>query len=205
MWITFSLFCQYSYVSASVQCENCSHNSKSFPAIPNMPGSIGPKWFGLRPPYNLGLVHATISDTWILICFTIYSNSYKNWLQTTSFSVFIESFSSLITKHNWRHNRHNHGRRRWKWPPSALHEALRSTPTLQMNRLRPPELADVILGGGWGCVWPSKRSFVPVMMNCHNIGVFLGPYTPLTAPKTISTCSGGCPWSIHHAGVERKA
>jgi hypothetical protein len=51
-----------SYVLASVQCDNCSHNDKSFPAIPKMPGSIGPKWFGLRPLDNSGLGHATISD-----------------------------------------------------------------------------------------------------------------------------------------------
>ncbi len=114
-----------------------------------MPGSIGPEpeWFGLRSPYNSGLVRATISVTWIKICFTIYSNTCKHWLQTTSFSVFIEIFSSLITKHNWRHNRHNHGRRRRKWSPSAPHEALRSMPMLQMNRLKCPDLADVILGG----------------------------------------------------------
>ncbi len=141
MWITFSLFLQYSYVLASVQCENHSHNDKSFPVIPNMLGSIGPKWFGLQPPYNLGSVHATISDTWIIICFTIYSNTYKHLLQTASFSVFIEMFSSLITKHNWRHILHNHGRHRWKWPPSTPHEALRSTLTFWMNRLQPPKRA----------------------------------------------------------------
>ncbi len=61
------------------------------------------------------------------------------------------------------------------------------------------------LGGGWGCVWPSKCSFVLVMMNCHNIGVFWGPHTPLTAPKITSACSGGCCLSIHCAGAERKA
>jgi hypothetical protein len=38
MWITFSLFLTYSYVMASVQCENCFYNDKSFLAIPNMPG-----------------------------------------------------------------------------------------------------------------------------------------------------------------------
>ena len=133
MWITFSLFLQYSYVSASVQCENCSHNDKSFPAIPNMPGSIGPKWFKLRTPYNSGSVHTTISDAWIIISFTIYSNSCKKLLQTTSFSVIIESFSSLITKHNWRHNRH-----------------------LWMDRLQHPKLADVIWGGVEGVYCPQS-------------------------------------------------
>jgi hypothetical protein len=145
MWITFSLFLQYSYVLASVQCDNHFHNDKSFLVIPNMPGSIGPKWFGLQPPYKSDSGHATISNMWIIICFTIYNSTYKNWLQTTSFSVFIEFFSSLITKHNWRRNCHNHGRHQWKWPPSTPYEALRSAQMLQMNRLEPPELADVII------------------------------------------------------------
>jgi hypothetical protein len=57
VWITFSLFLQYSYVLASVQCENFSHNDKSFPVIPNMPESIGPKFLGLCPPDNLGSGH----------------------------------------------------------------------------------------------------------------------------------------------------
>ncbi len=42
-------------------------------------------------------------------------------------------------------------------------------------------------------------------MNCHNIGVFLGPYTPLTAPKIISACLRNCCLSICYASVERKA
>ncbi len=62
-----------------------------------------------------------------------------------------------------------------------------------------------ILGEDWGCVWPSKRSIVPAMMHCHNIGVFWGPYTPSTAPKIISACSGGCWPSIRWIGLERKA
>ncbi len=173
MWITFSLFLQYSYVLASVQCEICSRNDKSFPAIPNMHRSIGPKLFGLRPPYNLGSVHATIRDMWITICSTIYSNTYKKWLQTTSFSVFIELFSSLITKHNWHHNRHNHGRPRRKWPPSAPHEALRSAPTIRMNGLQPPELADVIFGGVEGVCGPQstplfRRWWIAITLECFD-------------------------------------
>ena len=65
-------------------------------------------------------------------------------------------FSSLITKHNWRHNRHNHGRCWRKWPPGAPHEALRSAPTLRMNKLHPPELVDVILGGVEGVYGPQS-------------------------------------------------
>ncbi len=156
MGIIFSLFLWDFYVSASVQRENCSHNDKSFPAIPNMPGSIGPKWFGLRPPYNSGTVHATISNTWIIICFTIYSYQYNFYFQTINFSVFIAFFSSLSTKHNWRHNRHNHGRSRGKWPPSAPHKALRFTPTLRMDGWQPPELADVFWGGVEGVHGPQS-------------------------------------------------
>ncbi len=59
-------------------------------------------------------------------------------------------------------------------------------------------------GGGWWCVCPSKRSFVPAMMHCHNIRVFLGPYTPSTASKIISACLGGCCPSIWHTSAEQK-
>jgi hypothetical protein len=206
MWITFSLFLQYSYVSASVQCENCSHNDKSFSAIPNMSVSVGPKWFKLWPPYNLGSVHTTISDAWIIIHFTIYSNSYKNWLQTTSLSVFIEGFSSLITKHNWRHNRHNHGRLWRKCPPSTPHEALRFTLMLWTNRLQPPELANVI----WGVVegvygpqsaplfrqwWIATTSHQSILRTIHT----------LNSPINYIRLLGGCCLSIHCASAEGKA
>ncbi len=59
--------------------------------------------------------------------------------------------------------------------------------------------------GDWGCVWPSKRSFVPGIMRCHKIRVFWGPCTPSTAPKIISACSRGCWPSIHCIGSEHKA
>jgi hypothetical protein len=50
MWIAFSLFLQYSYILGSVQCETGSRNDKSFPAIPNMPESIGTEWLGSGHP-----------------------------------------------------------------------------------------------------------------------------------------------------------
>ncbi len=56
-------------------------------------------------------------------------------------------FSSLSTKHNWRHNRHNHGRRRQKWPPSTPHEAWRSAPTRRMDGRNSPSLRMYFLGG----------------------------------------------------------
>ncbi len=68
-----------------------------------------------------------------------------------------------------------------------------------------PQASGCIFWGGWGCGWPSKHSFFPVMMNCHNIGVFLGPYTPSTPPQNTSPCSGGCCPSIWCISTEHKA
>ncbi len=174
MWITFSLFLQYSYVLTSVQCENRSHNDKSFQAIPNMLGSIGPKWFGLRPPYNLGSGHATISDMWIAIRFRICSNILNYCLQTTNFSIFIAFFSSLSTKHNWHHNRHNHGCRQPKCPPSAPHEALLSTPTLQMDGWQPSKLADVFWGVVEGVFGPQSAPLFRQWCNATTLECFEG-------------------------------
>ncbi len=58
---------------------------------------------------------------------------------------------------------------------------------------------------GWRCVWPSKCSFVPAMVNHHNIGVFWGPYTLSTVPKIIPACLGGCRPSIWCISAEHKA
>jgi hypothetical protein len=77
-------------------------------------------------------------------------------LVKTSYSVFIACFSSLSTKHNWRHNRHNHGRCQWKWPPSVPHEALCSVPMLIMDGQRPPEIADVVFWGVEGVYAPQS-------------------------------------------------
>ncbi len=113
-----------------------------------MPGFIGPKWFGLQPPKNLGSGHTTISDTWILICFTIHSYRNNYTVKTTNISVFciFQYFSSLSTKHNGCHNRHSHGRCRQKWPHIPPHEALRSAPMHQMNGQQPSKLADYFGG-----------------------------------------------------------
>ncbi len=51
MWTTFSPFLFYSYIKASVQCIKCSCNDKSFPAIPNMPGSYWTRF--VRAPATL--------------------------------------------------------------------------------------------------------------------------------------------------------
>ncbi len=57
----------------------------------------------------------------------------------------------------------------------------------------------------WRCVWPSKHSNIMAMMNRHSIGVLWGPYTPLTPPKIIYTCLGGCHPSIWRISMRRKA
>ncbi len=56
----------------------------------------------------------------------------------------------------------------------------------------------------WGCAWPPKHSDVVAIHCSHNRRVFWGSYTPSTAPKIISACSGGCRQSIWHIGAERK-
>ncbi len=68
-----------------------------------------------------------------------------------------------------------------------------------------PSSLRMYFGGDRRCVWPSKCSFVPAMIHCHNIGVFWGPYAPSTAPKIIPACSGGCCPSIQCFVVEHKA
>ncbi len=68
-----------------------------------------------------------------------------------------------------------------------------------------PQACGCILWGGWGCLWPSKCSFVLAMMHRHNIGVLWGPYTPSTAAKITSACLGGCRPSIRRGCMECKA
>jgi hypothetical protein len=77
---------------------------------------------------------------------------YKHCYQTKKIGVLIAFFSSLSTKHNWCHNRHNHGCHQQKWPLSAPHEDLRSAPMLLMDGQQPLKLADVILGGVRVCM-----------------------------------------------------
>ncbi len=192
MWITFSLFLQYSYVLASVQCKDCSHNDKSFPVIPNMPGSIGPKWFGLQPPNNSSSGHATISDTWFLICFTIYSHWNNYTIKTTTYSVFciFQYFSSLSTKHDGRHNHHNHGHRRRKWPPSAAHEALCSAPMHWMDGQQPSKLADEFWGGIVGVYGPQSTPLFRRWCIATTLECFEGHTHPQQPQKLYSLARG---------------
>ncbi len=207
MWVIFFLFLWYSHISASVQCEDCSHNDKSFPAIPSIPGFIGPKWFGLQPPNNLGLGHTTISDTWILICFTIYSYRNNYTIKTTNFSVsfIFQYFSSLSTKHNGHHNHHNHGRHRQKWPPCAPHEALHSAPTHRFDGRQPSKLADVFLGGGLRVCMALKALLCSSNDASPQHRSVLRAIHTLNSPKNYSCLLGGCRPSIRRIGLECKA
>ncbi len=45
---------------------------------------------------------------------------------------------------------------RQKWPPSAPHEALHSTPTQRMDGRQPPKLVDVIFWGVEGVYGPQN-------------------------------------------------
>ena len=155
MWTNISPFLYFSSLWPSLQCVNHSCNDKSFPAIPNiMPGQ---KWFGLRPMLQLGLwpryYQCYVNCN---ICYNVQLIVYKHCLQTTNFSVLIAFFSSLSTKQNWHHDRHNHGRHRRKWPPSAPHEALRSAPMLLMDGQQPPKIVDVVFGGVEGVYAPQS-------------------------------------------------
>ncbi len=99
----------------------------------------------------------TISDIWITICFTINVINKLFGNKQLILVFFMLFFSSLSTKHNWRHNHHNHGRRWWKWPPRAPHMrpcALRQC--IKRMSDNPPSLR-MYFGGGWGCLWPSKH------------------------------------------------
>ncbi len=113
--------------------------------------------------------------------------------------------SHATITHNWCHNRHNHGCRRWKWPPSAPHKALCPTLMRQMDGWHPPKLANWILGGGWGCDGPQSASLFRWWCITTTLELFWGPCTPSTPPKIIFICSGGCWPSIQCGGVERKA
>jgi hypothetical protein len=50
----------------------------------------------------------------------------------------------------------DHGRRWWKWSPSAPHEALHSNPMHQMDGQQPPEQADIIFGAVEGVYGPQN-------------------------------------------------
>jgi hypothetical protein len=109
----------------------------------------------------------------------------------------------FVLRHAKKHC-HNHGRWRRKCPPNAPYEALRLVLTHQIDRQRPPEQSDIILGV-LGSVWPSMRSFVLAMMHLRNIGVCWGPLPPQPRKKTHIRLLGGRRPLIEDDGVGRKA
>ncbi len=149
-----------------------------------MPRSIGPKWFGLWPPYYSGSGHATISDTWITICFTINSNKLNYCLQTNNFSVFIAFFSSLSTKITGITTATTMAAACRNGPLAPHMRPCTPRRCFEWMGDKPPSLR-MYFWGWLRCLWPSKCSFVPAMMQCHNIGVLWGPYTPSTARKCL--------------------
>jgi hypothetical protein len=54
----------------------------------------------------------------------------------------------------------NHGRHRWKWPPSAPHEALRPAPRHQMDGRQPPKQVDISFGGVEGVYGPKNTAML---------------------------------------------
>ncbi len=155
---------------------------RAFRWYPICQSSIGLKWFGLATLHNSGS-GPTISITWTAICFTIYSYTYKHWLQTTSFSVIFEFLVALlqntthITTTTTMAAASGNGPLAPYMRPCALREWIGYIP---------PSLRMYFGGveGVCGC------SFVPAMMNCHNIGVFWEPYTPSTPQKNTSASLG---------------
>ena len=115
---------------------------------------------------------------------------------------FIYFFGSLSTQHNWRHNRHNHGRRWRKCPPPHMRYCAQRRHVEWMGD-DPPSLRMYFFGG--------LRVFMALKaLLCsgddaspQNRSVLRAMHTP-TAPKIISACSGGYRPSIQRVGAERK-
>ncbi len=155
-----------------------------------MPGSIGPKRFRLWPCYNSGSDHATISNIWITICFITYSNKYNYCLQTTNFSALY--FSVALAQHTTGITTSTTLAAASGNCPLAPH----MRPCAPCRRFEwlvsnPPSLW-MYFWGCQGCVWPSKRSFAPAMINRHNIGVFLvRAIHTLNSPKNYIRLLGG--------------
>ncbi len=152
MWITFSLFLQYSYVLASVQCENHSHNDMSFPAT-GVHWTIV-VWAPATP--QLGLGHATISDIWITIYFTInvinkfFGNKHLILVFLFCFSVALAQKTTGLTTATTMAAAGRNGPLAPHMRPCAPRQCVKwmgdNPPSLRM-----------CFWGGWGCLWLSKR------------------------------------------------
>jgi hypothetical protein len=88
---------------------------------------------------------------------------------------------------------------------SAPHEALRSTPTHQLDGQQPPKQSGIIIWVIEGVYGPQSLPLFWHDASPQYIGVFWGSYTPTTPPKKISACPGGCCPSICCITTECKA
>jgi hypothetical protein len=96
----------------------------------------------------------------------------------------------------------DHDRRRWKWPRSAPHEALRSAPARHMDGRHPPKQADILLGAVKGVYGPQNTL---MLWRFIIAGVLWGPYTPSTPQNITSISSEGCKLFIWSVSAEHKA
>ncbi len=144
-----------------------------------------------------------MSVTSITICFTIYSIykiiAYKQLILVflLHFSVALAKNTTGITTATTMAAAGGNGPLMPHMRPCTLHRCF------EWMWDNPPSLR-MYFGGVWGCVWPSKGSFVPAMMHFHNIRVFWGSYTPSTAPKIVLASLEGCHPSIQCIGAECK-
>ncbi len=109
--------------------------------------------------------------------------------------IWCQPPTASIDQHN-----HNHGRSQQKCPPSAPHEALRSTQTCRMDGRQPPEQADVIFAAVEGVYGPQNT---PMLWWCIIAGTkehFEGCKHPQPPPKNTSATYGGCHPSIRSVG-----
>jgi hypothetical protein len=72
-------------------------------------------------------------------------------------------------------NKHNHGSRERKRPPSTPQEDLQRVTTRRIDSVQPPEQVCMHLGVVGKGLLPSKRSNVMAMHHRHNKGAFCGP------------------------------
>ncbi len=134
----------------------------------------------LRPCYNKQYTNYNYVLQHIVI-------NYNYCLQKTNLSVYIAFSSSLSTKHNWHHNRHNH----------ALH-------TNALNRWVTALRACNVFEGLRVCMvlkalLCSSNDELPQHQSV------LRAINTSTATQIISACLGGCCTSIESIGAKRKA
>ncbi len=110
----------------------------------------------------------------------------------------LHSSVALAQTHNWHHNRHNHGRRWQKCPPSAPHDPLRSTPMPRMDGRQPLEQAGIIF---WVVEGVYGTQSTPLFCQCtllQHCSVLKAIHTLNIPPKYIRLLGGlfSCVWCV---------